>query len=134
MKKAFFIVLIVFMGSACKKYEEGPFLSLRSRTSRICHQWRVEKYVVGDEDLTRIVFPDWQHTLEFTKKGVAQWTNHPYYGNMTGSWNFESDDQNLTMTFDKITDNAKILRLTNSELWLEQYDGNNTVKIQYIRK
>ena len=37
MKKTVLFIMVAFIGmAACKKYEEGPFISLRSPEKRLC--------------------------------------------------------------------------------------------------
>ena len=57
MKRAYIIggiaaIAAVTIFESCKKYEEGPGLSFRSREERIANTWRVGKYMEGGIDLT----------------------------------------------------------------------------------
>lgn len=38
------IILLFFLFSGCRKGDEDPFFSLKSRTKRICGEWRVIEY------------------------------------------------------------------------------------------
>jgi hypothetical protein len=53
-KTAFFTTLILatILLVACKKYEEGPTLSLRSKTARVAGNWTLESYTVDGQDQT----------------------------------------------------------------------------------
>ena len=47
MKTKVFIITLVLFGltfSSCKKYEEGPILSLKSKNSRLTGEWKLVSY------------------------------------------------------------------------------------------
>ena len=44
MKKlSIYFVLVLLVLSGCKKYEEGPGISLRSKEKRLCQKWELSK-------------------------------------------------------------------------------------------
>mgnify|MGYP002640353322 CR=1 FL=1 len=43
--------MALFLGS-CKKYDEGPFISLRSKEKRMSGEWKVQKFLINDFDST----------------------------------------------------------------------------------
>lgn len=54
MRKLLQILLIlVFISpaffSGCKKYEEGPFISFRSKKERIANTWKMDKVIIDDQ-------------------------------------------------------------------------------------
>jgi len=73
------VVLIAFAGlltfgvESCKKYPEGPTISLRTRKERVANTWKVDNYKVYGTDLTSL-FADYTET--YTKDG-----NYSYNGN-----------------------------------------------------
>jgi hypothetical protein len=50
-----FIALTLTSIQGCKKYEDGPAISLRSRSARLSNTWRVENYKVNGDDYTSLV-------------------------------------------------------------------------------
>jgi len=50
MKKVTLIILVGLISlTACKKYEEGPLISLRSKENRLCQKWKLyDAYWNGD--------------------------------------------------------------------------------------
>jgi len=47
-----FALILALVLPSCGKYEEGPSISLRSKTSRIVNEWVVEKYYENGVDVT----------------------------------------------------------------------------------
>ena len=45
--------LLFLCAPACKKYDEGPALSLRSKKSRIANKWKVDKLFKNGVDSTK---------------------------------------------------------------------------------
>jgi hypothetical protein len=55
----------LFSIQSCNKYDDGPLVSIRSRTERVSNTWKVENYKVNNDDLTSLV-TDYRET--FTKE------------------------------------------------------------------
>lgn len=50
MKKiSFYLLLVAILAGGCKKYEEGPLISFRSKEKRLCQDWEVDKYIANGE-------------------------------------------------------------------------------------
>lgn len=52
MKNKLIYLGIIFIFFSCNKYEEGPSFSLRSAEKRLCGQWRLNKLLYNDKDIT----------------------------------------------------------------------------------
>lgn len=96
-----FIALIV----SCKKYDEGPCFSLRSKKARITNEWKIEKEYIGSnlsdpfnenfvtqlsdtDNLTRINIMHDQ-TVEFNYfKRLNSASGEFYYFTGSGTWEF----------------------------------------------
>ncbi|HPM40648.1 MAG TPA: lipocalin family protein [Bacteroidales bacterium] len=147
MKKLNVILLTVLasilMLTSCSPYEEGPAISLRSRTERLCNEWRLTRLYINGTEQTLSSF-DQQTTLEFKDNGTVNYS----YAVMdstaivitgSGTWEF-NDDQ--TEVFTTITytlggtekDTFKILRLKEEELWLENNEDGDVVETHYEPK
>ena len=147
MKKLNVILLTVLasilMLTSCSPYEEGPAISLRSRTERLCNEWRLTRLYINGTEQTLSSF-DQQTTLEFEDNGTVNYS----YAVMdstaivitgSGTWEF-NDDQ--TEVFTTITytlggtekDTFKILRLKEEELWLENNQDGDVVETHYEPK
>ncbi len=137
------VVASVLMLTSCSPYEEGPAISLRSRTERLCNEWRLTWLYLNGTEQTLSSF-DQQTTLEFKDNGTVNYS----YAVMdstaivitgSGTWEF-NDDQTEVIT--KITyvlggtetDTFKILRLKEEELWLENNQDGDVVETHYEPK
>jgi hypothetical protein len=132
---------VVFLAS-CGKYEDGPGLSLRSKKARLAGTWVVEEAIQGTTDITGTITNGGSVEVTFEKDGVFTYEYDyvvfgvPASGSITGTWDFSDDKSELVITNGSgNSDSAKILRLTNSELWLEESDSNGgTYEVHYAAK
>lgn len=142
MKNIKITLLLVFLASifsGCKKYEDGPLISLRTKVARVSGVWELESYTVDGADslaqlLARTNNCD-QYSFERKQKG-GDW---PFsFGCATGhiggvSWSFSENKSKLGV-YDGYTTppysirlgafiyagiSWTILRLTNKEMWLQ---------------
>jgi hypothetical protein len=114
----------------CKKYEEGPSLSLRSRKERVANTWKIDKYIVNNEDQTAAYtsnFPNYQ--LVLNKEGGASLNVGSNTGVFTGTWALTNDDEELVITLTSVgitqTTTSTILKLKEKELWLKNFGNAN---------
>ncbi len=133
------LFLVVFIVSivpvSCKKYSDGPALSLRSKKERIANTWVIEKAIRNGNDVTN----DYEaFTLTLTKDGDANLVaTYLFFGvttqyNTNGTWTFNSSKERII--FDYQNNNAdneyQILRLKENELWLRDVGGEDEVHLQ----
>lgn len=106
--------------TGCKKYEEGPSLSLRSKKARVANEWRVEyAYDLEDGEINTSDFTG--ETWEFTKKG--EWIEREYgVIEKSGTWEFISDKESIKITKPNNVDYYNILKLKENEMWLRDGD------------
>jgi len=129
MRKNSLIVMLMIATflflTSCNKYEEGPSISFRSKTERLCNIWKPVKILVNGSET--ILSSDQQKTtIEFQKDGDVFITVY-YLGisvSQTGQWEFYDNSEKiiLTMNTDDDTpsrDTLTILKLMEEELWLE---------------
>jgi hypothetical protein len=122
MKKVFSISLITLAlaltFSACTTYEEGPSFSLLTPDMRIKGTWNQTALYIND-DLQDNTF---QVEFTFDSDGTGTRTTSLGSGSTTVDivWQF-NDDKTILMTKEPDAseyDEATILRLTNSEMWI----------------
>ncbi|TND09097.1 MAG: hypothetical protein FD123_1500 [Bacteroidetes bacterium] len=128
--------------TGCKKYEEGPSLSLRSKKARVANQWKVGAYYKNGADMTS----DYRtgtasELMEFTKDGKYTFTATytPAFGGGTstdnGTWEFIHDKEELR-TVSAVNasdvDTIHITRLKNQEFWHSFKLGADEYEIQMI--
>ena len=121
----FSVSVIIFL-DGCKKYEDGPSITLRTAKSRITNQWSYKETLydgrtpnTGFERLGNAYIGD---NIDIKKDGsyVAGSTS-----SYSGNWSFSSDQKSVTFTPNgsSSSDTYIILKLTNKEFWV-QYDND----------
>ena len=123
-------LLIIISGMySCKKYDEGPLVSLRSKSERIANDWRIEKAIDNGNDVSGD-FDKYQISL--SKDGDAYLTAHyrflgvEYDYTTSGKWRFENNSEKLVVDYEDDSADAAyfILRLKEKELWVRQENTN----------
>lgn len=109
-------VLSVFLlvgFTSCKKYEEGPSFSLRSKKARVANSWIVDEYVYTDGEIFKA---NNSPIYEFEKDGDLR-ISYPY-GEDRGSWEFRNSKESIAFIIDGFVDVYAIVKLKEKELWL----------------
>jgi hypothetical protein len=120
-------LLVVFTG--CKKYDEGPGISLRSKTERVANTWKIEYTATNGVDYTSY-FTD--YTMTFTKGGEYSFT----WGSLTGSgkWEFQNDKNDIKISgvSNQSSETIHILKLKEKEFWYYSMDGNDRTDVHLV--
>lgn len=114
------LLMAILSLSSCTKYEDGPLISLRTKTARLTGKWEVvEEKVNGStqpEDNTPSIYEfdkDLDYKESHTGNGVTVISE--------GKWDFADKKEKIRITYDNDdVEEFTILRLTNNELWVEQ--------------
>lgn len=117
------LVVIAVLNTACGKYPEGPGFSLRSKAGRLAGEWEVQE-IDGDDD--------YDITLEFTRDGdftieeSFSIYGYSYTSEIEGEWEWIDDKEGIELDPDNGNNlEFEILRLTNSEMILEDEGGDD---------
>lgn len=113
-------LLCTFAFASCKKYEEGPVVSLRSKKERVANTWVMEKIIDSDgTEYQGSQIPD--NEITYTKDGDVENED----GDKIGEWEFGDSKESLIFK-PEVGDESEndILRLKEDELWLEDENGN----------
>ena len=137
-----FVSFALLFFISCGKYEDGPDFSLRSKKSRLLGEWTLEYAVQGGIDITSSVTLGGTIDLKFEKDGTYKFSNdytvlgQNMNNSVSGTWSLIDHKTTLLVTnLLLLSEQSKILRLTNKELWLEQYDVNGIIyEAHYISK
>lgn len=122
-----FVAVASMVAVSCGKYEEGPGFSLRTKKGRVAGEWEVDKYVSSNGTETQ---DQYNSTATYEKDGT--FTSSSDFGSYTGTWEF-GDKKETIITTVSVTiggttqtskDTATIIRLTNSEFWTQDEDGD----------
>lgn len=110
--------------TACNKYEEGPGISLRSKTARVAGEWVVDKYVDKDGNESEDQFNSSgiygkDGSLEIFIDGTSL---------AKGTWEFGDKKETIITDLGSVfgKDTATIVRLAHKEFWTADEDGNQT--------
>lgn len=115
--------------TSCQKYEDGPAISLRTKTERVANDWKINSATENNQDVTG----DYnKYELNLTKGGEATLTADYSFAGVSyqytteGTWSFASDKEKIAFNFDN--DDAdgiyEILKLKEDEMWLKE-DGES---------
>lgn len=126
-----FAVCTIIALSGCKKYEDGPGLSLSSKISRVAATWEFKKVRYNSLDETSAFFG---YTWEIEKDGDFNLVSP---GNIEhGKWEFALDKEAIDFRYDDggFIERYNIKRLTNKELWMENIDDGDRFYIELSAK
>lgn len=131
-------LLLVLMG-ACKKYDEGPGISLRSKKARVSNTWKIQNYLENGVDKTTdytAVYQNARFSIMKTEKFIFTYTfNGSFDVEQSGNWHFNSNKTKLLFTqLSPTTDSwaVDILRLKETELWLTESDSGMVKEYRLI--
>ena len=113
VKKLSVILLVLFIFTACSKYDDGPLVSLRKRETRVANVWKVEKAVdLNGADSTALYFlKKWELTNNYS---VIYFVNNVKH---FGRWQFTANEDNVEFVYDSLpTETYTIKMLTEDEL------------------
>ncbi len=136
MKNTNCLVLLTFFclfsAPACKKYEDGPILSLRTKKARLVGDWKISETFANGLKLNGPI----QITgLQIKKGGTFSFEyNTGYAGVKNGTWSLTNTKQYVDLSDSCCTERYKILRLKNKELWLQnslQQSTTSTIELEY---
>lgn len=113
----------------CKKYPEGPMISIKSRTERVANTWQVDNYKINSNDYTSLVSG---YTETYTKDGNYFYSFGNFAGN--GKWAFQNDDKELFVSgvSNKSSETYYILKLEENQFWYYYMKGNDRHELHLI--
>ena len=114
---------------SCKKYPDGPKLSLRSRSERVANTWKVENYKVNGTDFTSLVS---SYIETFSKDGAFSYS----WGiaNGSGKWTFQNSDKEIKLNGvdGQSSRTLFIMKLEEKAFWYYYMDGNDKEELHLI--
>jgi hypothetical protein len=130
-------LLLIFAGTmilgtqSCKKYADGPAISLSTRTSRVANDWKVDNYKVNDVDYTSLV-SDYKETFTTDKNYSFTWG---ILGG-TGKWDFANNyaEVRITGTDNTASETLYILKLEQKQFWYYIMDGADKKEYHMIQQ
>lgn len=144
-----FLIIILLGGllSSCKKYEEGPAFSLRTKTKRLSREWQIQEYYRNANlETSQLIITNYVES--YNKNGAHTRSYNDKNGNLvseTGQWKFDNNKEEISVTgigSIEWTDQTStvssssyiILRLTSKELWYYYENGGSKHEIHLKAK
>jgi hypothetical protein len=125
------MALFVVPIQSCQKYPDGPFISFRTRTTRLSQTWKVDNAKKNDNDYTSFVS---SYTETYTK-------GHDYsyvWGLLggTGTWSFQNSDKEVSIVgvSNQASHTLYLLKLEEGALWYYYMDGSDKYEFHMIPK
>jgi hypothetical protein len=131
MKKILALAILLsfamMTSTSCKKYEEGPLISLKTKSARLTRTWKLEKAEQNGVDITNAL-----PAMEQTFDDNGTYTLLMNGSESSGTWEFDGDKENILIKINGSadTDKLKIIRLKSKEVWFD-HDVNGTVTRYY---
>jgi hypothetical protein len=130
-------LLIFIVPLSCKKYDDGPWFSIYSKTERVTGNWRFELVREDGIDKTEEYA---NQSVNIRKNGDLYWIQGYYEDNPRenygegGKWSFVKDKEQIEMHFlygikDEYTLVWDIKRLAYGDLRLERHEDG--IKIEW---
>ena len=140
----FAVFAMVF--SSCSKYEEGPALSLKTKDARVEGDYTVDKVLKNGKEDETLTEEQEGNEYEFTKDGKGTFSASYVIQGITISmdgdleWKFNDDKTKMSIRiYDETSEEwddweeHTILKLTDEEMWLENYDDNDDlIETHYV--
>lgn len=144
MKSKFLYFILIFsliVMNSCNKYEEGPFVSLRSAEKRIAGDYLLDKYLINGQ------------IISLTDQGISQY-RVVYNSDGTGTsfitinsstletefeWEFDAKKERIrerskgiNQEWSAWSNYKTILKLTNSEFWFIDTDSAEQTEFHFV--
>ncbi len=110
--KRLILISIILLLFACKKYEQGPLISLHSKKGRLIQKWEVQ--LVFNPDNIVQTFP-YTGTIEFKEDYIYEEVSNG--DSIIGDWDF-SPKKTHVHVYNPGFISYKILKLEKNNLWL----------------
>lgn len=143
MKNALFAFLAVLFVSgvftSCRKYEEGPNISFRTKEARVTNNWKVESALVNGVEEAQTPYWEKQKHYFYRNKTYSVTIIDPKTleaRNINGTWTLYDNDRKLSITTKNYTGNIdsttdyNIVKLFNRQFWIRKTD--NTLELHFI--
>jgi hypothetical protein len=148
-KKIIFLFATVVLLSTCKKYPDGPLLSLRSKEHRVVGSWTTDYFEVDGYDSTAYLksqpfYGSYSFGEDHGYTPARYSASNDIY-TLGGRWSFQNNKTEINITLDPFTGSPAgnlgpyratssrwtIRRLKEKELWLESFYNGRKYFIKF---
>jgi hypothetical protein len=102
--------------TSCKKYDEGPLVSFKSKQDRVANTWRFTRYILSGSDVTNIFL---NSKLSLSKSGDVLWTDSG--SSISGTWDFDSNKEKIIIrvsdSYEDVDENDDPITITESQTY-----------------
>lgn len=133
--KVLSLAISLLVGFSCKKYDEGPALSLRTKKQRLTGDWTMAAILKDGKDVTSTYYVkttllDYHFLIE--KDGRFAITGS---GQSAGTWELSDHKRDLVLIPDlsAIKETYQIQRLTEKELWVKDNVLGLVTKLKKVK-
>lgn len=136
MKKTVWYILLILLPLvafvSCRKYEEGPNISFRSKEARLTNNWGIESVSINGVNFSQDPYYAKQKHYFYADGNYRLTIIDPITlvaENVQGSWELLDDGRQLNITrnnYQGVADstiNYKILKLFEKQLWIRSTDN-----------
>jgi hypothetical protein len=127
------IALVAVVMAGCKKYEEGPALSLRSKKARLAGEWKLTSQTVNGNAVTLCGTTN----VSIKKDGTLTRSNTGCIVNysLSGKWELVDNKEKIKVVLDGSGDadgdTSEIVMLKNKMLKFKDVSGSTTTIYTY---
>ncbi len=125
------VLILIALITACKKYPDGPWISLETRTARVANVWKMEQVTLNGSDVTS-TYKNINYTETYDKSGNYSYNSS--VGNGSGKWAFENKDTQIKRNgvSGQSSEDLTILRLKEKSFWYKFTDGKDSYEFHLI--
>ncbi len=128
------VVLILLVMSSCGKYEEGPGISVRTKTARVVNKWMVQEASISDS-ITTANYEGQTYEFDRDETITIGLTILGFSISAPGTWTFNSEKTNILTTYSidimgfatTTTINWEILKLKEKEMKVRNIDTEEII-------
>lgn len=122
--KSMAVLSLLFVFTACSKYEEGSKFTILTKKQRMVNTWTLSSFTVNGNSQTISGTITWD--LQKDGTAVITWSSGGASLSDTGSWDFGNDKADLVMTDSNgAVETYEIVQLKNKDLKVRQTEGSN---------
>jgi hypothetical protein len=132
------LLCTLLAGSGCKKYEDGPYLSFKSREERISNTWKVGKVLKNEEEITPLVntdLPNLKWTFSTNGEATRSVDVNGTTVTVAGQWALQSDDEEIRIVIDSQLYSEDtvwvIIKLMEDEFWVRYAINKDSYEVHF---
>ncbi|HEX7414887.1 MAG TPA: hypothetical protein VF411_12660 [Bacteroidia bacterium] len=125
------LLIILSLLTACKKYPDGPWISLESRAARVANVWKMEQVTLNGLDVTS-TYKNINYIETYDKIGNYSYSST--VGSGSGKWAFENRDTQIKRSgvSGQPSEDLTILRLEEKSFWYKFIDGKDSYEFHLM--